>query len=613
MTPYEEFIYLRTYSRFLWEEGRREMWNETNDRFFDFVLKNPLIPEKTTRKIKEKIRILSVAPSMRAMWSAGSAAEMENVAMYNCSFLGINRLAAFGEALYLLMCGTGVGFSVERKHISELPAVPYQKNKPVEKWVVEDSRLGWKAALDKGIETWFAGRDIYYDFSQLRPMGAPLQTMGGRSSGGDVFRQLVTFVREVIMASQGRQLSSLECHDIMCEIASVVVVGGMRRSALISLSDLDDDAIRDCKMPGYHPRRNGSNNSTAYYKKPGDLEFLKEWAALGASGKGERGIANIGGARRNAPHRRKSGLIEGLNPCGEVSLRDKEFCNLTEVIIKSGDDFETVRDNITTATWLGVIQSTFTNFQDLDPAWKSNCEEERLCGVSLTGQMDNPSLLTPEVLKLWKQHAVNMARKAAKILEINTPAAVTCVKPSGTVSKLAGCSSGLHPRWSQYYTQNVQIAKTDPLFKMMVDQGTPHRDTPGSPSIAIIPFPIASPEGAITRHDMSAIDQLEWYSRLVDNFCEHNASCSVYVDDNEWIQVAEWVHRNFESVNGLSFYPKNGNTYEWNPQEEITKEEYEKARDEFPEIDFTKLPDYEKEDNTEGAKTLACSGGSCEL
>ena len=955
MDVLSEFVYLRTYSRFLWSEGRRETYTETVDRFCNWAFSNPLIPEKVKIKSRENILNMAAYPSMRALWTGGSCADRDSTVIYNCAFLCVDNMNAFGETLINLMAGCGVGFSVQSHQISKLPAVKYQKNLPIYKITVEDSRRGWKDALDKGVHSWFDGWDCYFDFSLLRAMGEPLMTMGGRSSGPEVLRELLRFTRETILAAQGRQLTALECHDVMCEIARVVIVGGTRRSALISLSDLDNDEIRQCKNFRNlneiadkelrakemlkQTRRSGANNSAVYYNKPDIFTFLDEWSALGRSGRGERGIANIGGARRNAPHRRKSKLIEGLNPCfrgdmrlltdngyqrfdklapdpnitervriinkdgnvsngsvwytgdkdcvelifknrqlpsivctpdhkimlndgcsieakdvtgrrimpffsikssfdkesflagyiqgdgttgrikqhghkgmevdfgkrdidiasmygkdvgtwrsryvydvalkyglrpeplperllplkidlidgnflsglfsangsitinkrsktvllastciemlrqvssvlvdkfnientiitrksqtikwengtytskpisilsiykykslvnfaenisfgqqykrdnlrkaiieaapfvnsvrqlgkypvydynepvtnwgvvegfivsncGEVALRSREFCNLSEAVVRPEDDFESLRDKLTTAAWLSVIQATHTNFPHLSSAWQENCEDERLCGVSLTGQFDNPSLLTPEVLKLLKGHVLNVCKKAAKTLGINIPAAVTSMKPSGTLSQVANCSPGLHPRWSKYYIRNIQIAINDPLFNLMRNQGVPFFVPRGNgKSTAVLSFPVASPKCAITKNDISAKDQLEWYEKCVENYTEHAASCTVYVGKDEWLSTANWVYDHFEKLNGLSFFPKEEekSAYEWTPYQEISEEEYDRLVNNFPKVDFSCLPDYENTDQTTGAKELACAGGACEI
>ena len=928
-----DFTVLRTYARFIEEEGRRETWVEAVDRDLNWLFRDPNIPQKVKTKSREHILNKVVFPSMRGLWSSGPAADRQNAAMYNCSFLGIDSLESFGEALLILMSGTGVGFSVERKFVDLLPKVSFQSKKPAQNHIVGDSREGWQNALNTAITAWFNGRECNIDYSQLRKKGAPLRTMGGRSSGGAVLKELLNYAKAIITNAQGRNLTPLECHDIMCQLASAVIVGGTRRSALISLSDLFDEEIRNCKGFDHHPRRSGANNSAVYHSKPSMIDFLQEWSALVKSQKGERGIANLWAVKQNAPHRRKSKLIEGLNPCfrgdmkiltsegyrelstladgsdvelinkngdtstgkvwssgvkdtvrinfsggsvppiyctpnhkfmltnnreceavnlkgerimpfieikdnfnkedflagfiqgdgntsritqpdhrgmevefgekdgdiakmygrptgewrsrevyniaeryqlspetlptrclpprqfitpdfisglfsangcvikkyrvalkstcfqlvaqlkilleewfdiesyittnkstevkfsngtytcresydinigkyesillfakyisfghqykrddlkdlilikspsvssvkdvgkyevydfseptqnwgviegfiahncGEVALRNRGFCNLTSVVVRPDDDYESLRDKISSAAWLGTIQSTFTHFPNLRPEWKENAEEERLCGISLSGQQDNPSLLTPDILRLLKNHAVNVCRKASKILNINMPAAVTTTKPEGTCSLVAGSSAGCHPRWSEYYVKSVQIAVTDPLFHLMADQGAPYIiPQDNGQSTAIIGFPIKSPDGAITRHDMTAMDQLEHYLKLTDNYVEHNVSQTVYVAEDEWMKVGSWIYDHFDKCCGLSFFPKETGVanYDWLPFREIDKNEYDKLRSEFPDIDFTKLPDYERGqgDQTAGSKEYACAGGACEI
>lgn len=613
MNQLGQFIDLRTYARFLWDEGRREAWPETAERSMGFLFRNPLIPEKVQSKASKHLLDLNVFPSMRLVWTAGEAADRQNACIYNCSALPIDAIDSFAETLYLLMCGAGVGFSVEEAYTAQLPEIKSQQNASPYRHTIDDSREGWKDALQLGLETWFRGRDVYFDASRLRPMGAPLRTMGGRSSGGEVLLQLLNFARDTITRAAGRKLTPLECHDLQCEIASVVVVGGVRRSALISLSDLWNESLRTCKADGYHPRRGYANNSAVYRDRPSQIEFMREWYQLASSRTGERGIANLYAARKNAPHRRRSKEIKLTNPCGEISLRPREFCNVSTVVVRPGDDFESLQDKVRTATWLGVIQSTHLNFPHMRPEWAQNGEDEHLLGVSFTGVMDNPGLLTSEVMKLLLQTSLSTMRKACKALGISESKAVSCVKPSGTVSELAGCSSGLHPRWAQYYLRNIQIEKQDPLFQCMADQGVPVRDLPGlEDSHALVSFPVRSPGGAVTRHDMAAIDQLEWYLTVTENWCEHNASCTVYVAEDEWIKVADWVFDHWEQVKGLSFFPKEGSAYAWQPYEEITEEEYVKAEKAFPEIDFSRLREYESTDQTTGAKELACIGGSCD-
>lgn len=609
-----QFVHLRNYSRFLWDEGRREMeWSETGERSMDFLFRNPLIPEKVKTKTSQHILALDVFPSMRLIWTAGEAAEKQNACLYNCSYMPVDCIDAFLETLYLLMCGCGVGFSIEGHYVQELPIIKAQKNLPPYQYCVEDSREGWKDALQFGFDAWYSGRDAYFDISKVRPMGVPLRTMGGRSSGGEVLLQLLSYARTKISRAAGRRLTPIECHDILCEIASVVVVGGVRRSALISLSDLFDEDLRYAKKPGFHPRRGYANNSAVYYERPNQIEFMREWYQLANSQTGERGIANIYAMRRHAPHRRKSKEIMGTNPCGEMGSRPLEFCNCSTVVIRAGDDFESIQDKIRTATWLGVIQSTYLHFPHLRSGWARNGEEERLLGVSLTGLMDHPGILTGESLRLLKQTALSTMRKACKTLGISESKAVTFLKPSGTSSELAGCSSGLHTRHSKFYRRNIQIEKTDPLYQCIADQGMPRRDLPGLEGThAIISFPVKAPDGCLTRHDLSAIDQLEWYRTVSENWCEQNASCTITVAQDEWLKVADWVWDNFDLVKGLSFYPKDGSAYSWQPYEELTEREFMELEKATPKLDFDRLVEYETTDLTAGSREYACIGGGCD-
>ena len=617
-TVFEEFVYVRTYSRYLDYYHRRENWTETSDRWLDYVL-NPSrytapIPEKVRSKIRNGLYSRQTLPSMRLLWSAGSACDSTNVAAYNCSALAIESPLSFGAVLLILMSGAGVGYSVERKYVEKLPTIKLQRNVPVSCMTIEDSKFGWQNALNAGMSLWFEGRDIVFDYSDIRPEGTPLKTFGGRASGPEVLRTMLNSARNIMMSAQGRKLTSLECHDICCLIAKCVIVGGVRRSAMISLSDLDDTEMRDCKTGIFPPERFGANNSAVYYEKPNCLQFMEDFAVMGKSGRGERGIFNLYAARKNAPHRRRSKLIYLVNPCTEVTLRDKEFCNLTTFMIRADDDFHSLLDKVKTATWMGVLQSTFTDFPNLSSTWKENCEDERLCGVSFTGILDNPSRIDAKELELLRKQAIKTAREASELLGINMPAAVSCVKPSGTASAMCDTAAGIHPRWAPYYLRNVQISKTDPLYKLMVAQGAPCRDTPSDESTAIIGFPMKSPDGAITRHDLTALDQLEIYKKVSQNYTEMSTSCTIYVDDSEWIGVAAWVHSNFDSINGLSFFPKNNHAYEWSPYQDISELEYARLNKEFPKIDFGQLPLYEEEDQTMGAKEYACSAaGGCEI
>lgn len=651
--PAAEFIYTRTYSRWIDEKGRRETWPETVERFMSFIVseRGDKVPQKVLSKIRERLLDHSVMPSMRALWAAGAAAKQDNTTMYNCSFQCIDSVETFAEALYILMCGTGYGFSVQKQYVEKLPIIPKFTSAGAGLFIIEDSRKGWADSVKQLVISLYGGLDIQMDYSRLRPQGARLKTMGGRSSGPAPLITLHNFIRESFMKAQGRKLTSLEVHDILNMIAEVVVVGGVRRSSQISLSDLDDEEMRIAKVGAYPQRRAMANNSAVYHTKPDAVTFLKEWAALAASGTGERGIFNLQAARSMAPRRRDASQILGTNPCAEIQLRNRQFCNLSEIVVRPDDDLDELLDKAETAAWLGVIQSTFTDFPYLSPEWKKNCEEERLLGVSITGQMDAPELLTPDALKAMKARVLKVARRAAGVMGIPVPTATTCVKPSGTVSQLVDAASGLHPRYSQYYIRRYRIASFDPLFKMLRDQGVPASPENGqrkkdwerarkididntekgnpfevcpiyragedwSPSLVntwVLSFPIKSPKDAVTRDEMSAIDQLEWYKKVQTCWCEHNASITVYVKDDEWIEVANWVHKNWDIVNGISFLPYDGGKYEQTPYEEITKEEYEKLVKEFPEIDYSQLSKYEQEDNTQGSQALACVGNVCEL
>lgn len=655
-----EFVYVRTYSRWLEAQGRRETWPETVKRYTDFLKKHlgDKIPPKVIRKIEEKILAFEVMPSMRFLWAAGDPAEADNTTIYNCAFAAVDNVDVFAEALYVLMCGTGFGFSVETQHTVKLPPVPTQITPNGQVYEVEDSRIGWADSLKILVNSLYAGQDVEMRYNKIRPAGARLKTMGGRASGPGPLAQLHSFIKGIFYNARGRQLTSLECHDILCEIAQIVVVGGVRRSSEISLSDLDIEQMRSAKTGNFPVRRYMANNSAVYYKKPDIVTFINEWVSLIASGSGERGIFNLEAARNMAPKRRNSDLIVGTNPCAEIQLRSEQFCNLSEVIARADDDMDTMLEKIETATWMGVLQSCFVNFPYLNNNWAKNCKEERLLGVSITGQFDAPHLFHEEALRAYKSKAIKVAKKASGLMGIPMPAAITCVKPSGTVSQLVDSSSGLHPRFAKYYIRRYRISASDPLFRMVRDQGLPispengqrKQDyvkavraydfavangisqtaamaeakatcpifdnngwTPDKVNTWVVSFPVAAPAKAITVEDQTALDQLEYYKKIQKNWCEHNASITVYVKPEEWLSVGDWVYKNWEIVNGISFLPVSDHVYEQAPYEKITKEEYEKMAKAFPKIDYSQLGRYETEDNTEGAKSLACSGNSCEI
>ena len=614
-----EFIYKRTYSRWLEEENRREDWPETIERFIGFIIsERPDIPEKTVNKIRKYMMEFAVMPSMRFLWAAGPAAKADNTTIYNCSFAKINSVEAFAECLYILMCGTGFGFSVEQEEVNKLPEVPEIKSGlPVKPIIIEDSKKGWADSVKTLMECLYDGQNQYFDYSEIRPEGARLMTMGGRASGPQPLVKLHDFIRETMHNAQGRQLTSLEAHDICNQIAEIVVVGGVRRSSQISLSDLHDKDMRHAKEWPFPIKRAMANNSAIYREKPSAGEFLTEWAALALSGSGERGIFNLEAAQNKAPSRRYAPLIQGTNPCGEIMLRDMEFCNLSEVVVRAEDDLDTLLDKVETATWLGVIQSSFTNFPYLRETWKKNCDKECLLGVSLTGQMDNPSILSSDALKALKSRVIRISRKASGILNTKMPTATTCVKPSGTVSQLVDSASGVHPRYSQYYIRRYRISANDPLFKMMKDVGVPcspeNGQTEEDANTWVLEFPVKSPEGCITRKDVTALDQLSHYKNLQHNWCEHNASMTVYVRDDEWFEVGNWVYKNWDIINGVSFLPYDGGHYNLAPYEEIDVHSYERLIKDLPRIVYSELAKYEFEDNTQGKQELACSGDKCDI
>ena len=614
-----EFIYKRTYSRWLEEENRREDWPETIERFIGFIIsERPDIPEKTVNKIRKYMMEFAVMPSMRFLWAAGPAAKADNTTIYNCSFAKINSVEAFAECLYILMCGTGFGFSVEQEEVNKLPEVPEIKSGlPVKPIIIEDSKKGWADSVKTLMECLYDGQNQYFDYSEIRPEGARLMTMGGRASGPQPLVKLHDFIRETMHNAQGRQLTSLEAHDICNQIAEIVVVGGVRRSSQISLSDLHDKDMRHAKEWPFPIKRAMANNSAIYREKPSAGEFLTEWAALALSGSGERGIFNLEAAQNKAPSRRYAPLIQGTNPCGEIMLRDMEFCNLSEVVVRAEDDLDTLLDKVETATWLGVIQSSFTNFPYLRETWKKNCDKECLLGVSLTGQMDNPSILSSDALKALKSRVIRISRKASGILNTKMPTATTCVKPSGTVSQLVDSASGVHPRYSQYYIRRYRISANDTLFKMMKDVGVPcspeNGQTEEDANTWVLEFPVKSPEGCITRKDVTALDQLSHYKNLQHNWCEHNASMTVYVRDDEWFEVGNWVYKNWDIINGVSFLPYDGGHYNLAPYEEIDVHSYERLIKDLPRIVYSELAKYESEDNTQGKQELACSGDKCDI
>ncbi|MDQ5961995.1 MAG: hypothetical protein QG669_388 [Patescibacteria group bacterium] len=633
-----ELVYYRSYARWIDAEGRRETWIETIDRYMDFMRENVgnKLKESEYKEIREAILNQESMPSMRLIQFAGLPARKTNVCAYNCSFIAPSSFQDFGEIVYISMCGTGVGYTVESKNIQALPQIKLQSGKKLPVYVVPDSKEGWADALVFGMKTWFEGNDVEFDYSQLRPAGARLKIMGGKSSGPQPLIDLITFTRERILRRQGRHLRNIDAHDIICKIGECVVSGGVRRSALISLSDLDDEEIRDAKSGQFYlteGQRSLANNSAVYERKPSATEFMEEWVALMKSGSGERGIFNRGSLHATLPDRRiklwqkeykgyfaPDGRIVGpigTNPCGEIILQSKQFCNLSEVVARADDTEETLMRKVRIAAILGTYQSTLTNFGYLSKEWKENCEKERLLGVSVTGQWDCTIARDAKMLKKMKDEAIRINKIFAKRFGVNESTCITCVKPSGTVSQTVDCASGMHARHAPYYIRRVRISATDALFKMMKDQGVPYHPEVGqamdTANTYVLEFPVKAPKGAICRDDISAIGQLEHWKTVKINFTEHNPSVTVSVGDDEWIEVAHWLYQNWEIVGGLSFLPRSNHVYQLAPYEEISKDRYEELVKKMPTIDFSKIVTYEIQDETEVKKELACVSGVCEI
>ncbi len=625
--PLSEFVYYRSYARWIEEENRRETWIETVDRYISFMKKNlgNKMKENEYKEVREAILKQEAMPSMRLLQFAGKAAERTNVCAYNCSFIAPSTFQDFGEIIYISMCGTGVGFSVESKNIQSLPQIKPQTGKKLPTYIIPDSKEGWADAFVHGMKTWFDGNDVEFDFSLLRPAGARLKTMGGKSSGPQPLIDLLGFTRERILKRQGRHLRNIDAHDIICKIGECVVSGGVRRSALISLSDLDDQEMREAKIGQFwvnEGQRMLANNSAVYNSKPTETDFLKEWISLIESGAGERGIFNRGGLYTSLPKRRleisKDYIGEmGTNPCGEIILRSKQFCNLSEVVARADDKEEDLMRKIKIATILGTYQSTLINFPYLSKGWKNNCESERLLGVSITGQWDSALARNGEMLKKLKNEAIKFNKIYAKRFGVNESTAITCVKPSGTVSQTVDCASGMHPRHAPYYIRRVRISATDSLFKMMKDQGVSYYPEVGqamnNANTYVLEFPMKSPEGAICKDDISAIDQLEHWKVVKVNYTEHNPSVTISVGDDEWIKVAHWLFENWDIVGGLSFLPRTNHVYQLAPYEAIDEKKYKDLVSKMPEIDFSKIITYELKDETEVKRELACASGVCDI
>ena len=621
-TQYQQFIALSRYARWLPEEGRRETWSETVDRYVDNVVARRIDDEAVVEELREAILSLSIMPSMRMMMTAGPALDRDNTAGYNCSYLAVDDMKAFDEAMMILLCGTGVGFSVERQHIAKLPEVPDQLFDSEDTIVVHDSKEGWAKAYRKVVAMLYSGEIPKWDVSKVRPSGAKLKTFGGRASGPEPLVDLFRFTINVFRGAVGRRLNSIECHDIMCKIGDIVVVGGVRRSAMISLSNLSDDRMRHAKSGQWweqNAQRALANNSVVYTEKPDVESFLREWTALVESKSGERGIFARYAADRHVENhgRRQAGHEWGTNPCSEIILRNNQFCNLTECVVRATDTVESLKNKVRLATILGTVQSTYTKFPYLRRIWTKNTEEERLLGVSLTGIMDSvvTSHPDPEVLAELRQIAVDTNKEWAERLDIPQSAAITCVKPSGTVSQLVDAGSGIHARHSPYYIRTVRGDVKDPLTQLMIDEGVPSEPEVFHPeSTMVFSFPVASPEYAVTRNDMTALEQLELWKAYAVNWCEHKPSVTISVRDEEWMEVGAWVYKNFDLCSGISFLPHSDHTYQQAPYQDCDEATYQELLDRMPKmIDWNRLGEYEAEDNTAGSQTLACVGGVCEI
>ena len=637
-TLYQDFIHLSRYSRWLPEQGRRETWDETVGRYFDFFadhLKencNYIVPNELRRELEEAVLNLEIMPSMRALMTAGEALKRDNVAGYNCSYVAVNRLRAFDEILYVLMCGTGVGFSVERNEVEHLPVIAEDFHKSESTIVVADSKIGWAKAYRELVALLVQGQIPKWDVSKVRKSGERLKTFGGRASGPEPLVELFDFTIATFKKAAGRRLNSIECHDIVCKIAEIVVVGGVRRSALISLSSLSDDRMRDAKSGQWwmaDPQRALANNS-AVYSGPVEIgTFMEEWLSLYKSKSGERGIFNRVSAKRQCEKlaetrgedhvHRNPDFSFGTNPCSEIILRDTEFCNLTEVVVRAEDTIESLERKVALATVLGTWQSTLTNFRYLSSSWKKNCDEERLLGVSLTGIMDcevtRNRIGLADRLSFLRRVAVDTNKDHAADLGVPQSAAITCVKPSGTVSQLVDAASGIHARHNDYYIRTVRADNKDPLCSFMKDRGFPHEACVMKPdNVTVFSFPMKSPEGSPTRTDMTAIQQLEMWLTYQRNWCEHKPSVTITVKENEWMEVGAWVWNHLDEISGISFLPFSDHVYKQAPYQDIDKETYEKELSTLPsEVDWTELAQYEQEDNTAGSQTYACSGDSCEI
>ena len=623
MKLYEDYIHQSKYARYLDEQQRRESWDETVSRYVDYWVDKGLIEEgEDIADIGTAIADKRVMPSMRAMMTAGKALDRDNVAGYNCSYLPVDHPRAFDEALYILCCGTGVGFSVERKFTDKLPEVAEEFQDTDSTIVVADSKLGWASSYKELISLLYNGRVPTWDTSKVRKKGERLKTFGGRASGAEPLIDLFQFTTYIFKTAAGRRLTPLECHDLMCKVGDIVVVGGVRRSAMISLSDLEDSQMRTAKFGRWwdaNPHRALSNNSVCYESKPTMEQFIEEWKALYMSHSGERGIFSRAAAKKLSPSRRDTNFDFGTNPCSEIVLRPNQFCNLTEVIVRPDDDLNSLKEKVRLATILGTLQATLTDFRYLRGIWKKNTEEERLLGVSMTGISDHPVLMNEKSIDLprWLEELKDVSIKTNKIwadkLGIPESTSITCVKPSGTVSQLCDTASGIHPRYNSYYIRRVRQDNKDPLTKYMDKTGIPNEPCFMKPdTTTVFEFPMKAPKGALTRTDKSAIEQLEHWLVYQKYWCEHKPSITVYVREDEWMETGAWVYSHFDYMSGVSFLPFDNGSYQQAPYTDCTEDEYNDALKAMPkDIQWSSM--IEMEDNTTSSQELACTGGACEL
>lgn len=631
-TEYQEFIATSRYARWIEDQVRRETWEETVERYTTSVISPKIKDLATVTRIRDAILKLEVMPSMRGLMTAGDAFHRDNVCGYNCAYLPIEHPYCFDEAMYILLCGTGVGFSVERQDISKLPAVPESIRPSVIVFTIADSKEGWAKALRQMITSLYEGYLPEFDYTEIRPAGARLKTFGGRASGPAPLKELMDYVTVKFVGAKGRKLTSLECHDIMCKIGEVVVVGGVRRSAMISLSNLSDDRMRHSKSGQWWERegqRALANNSAVYSEKPDSETFLREWLSLVESKSGERGIFNREAAINQVKGNGRRSYLDadtgdcipfGTNPCSEIILRPYQFCNLSEPVVRREDTIETLQNKVEIGTIIGTVQASYTNFPYLRDIWRKNCEEEALLGVSFTGILDNP-LMTLEneglqaTLTFLKNTSIETNKQWSRELGINQSTAITCVKPSGTVSQLVDAASGIHARHSHYYIRSVRGDNKDPLTQFMISQGIPSEPCVMKPdNTTVFFFPVKAPDGCITREDLTAIEHLDLWMEYQRYWCEHKPSVTISVKDDEWVSVGSYVYENFDSISGVSFLPYSEHTYQQAPYQECSKEEYEKHLAKMPVVEWDRLGEYELEDSTKGSQTLACvAGEGCEI